>query len=140
MKHTDSSPFLTPPKAIPVQIEIPMGTHHICQTCGNSHICDRAHCSLPLKYLCPDCGGTEPHSTIRAPKDVYVWESYSTIDGDYHVTAALDGEEYYCHFAKCFGYQIVAPSIIPKVVIEVATDLFNRYTEAKFLNPQQELF
>jgi hypothetical protein len=62
-----SSPFFTPGRHVAGQMAIPMGTHHACPTCHNSHVCDVADCSLPLGEPCQQCGPATPHS--QRPQD-----------------------------------------------------------------------
>ena len=44
-----SSPYFSAPRANARQIEIPMGSHHVCPETGNSWICDQAECRIPLQ-------------------------------------------------------------------------------------------
>lgn len=70
-----SSAYFTAPRPNTRQIEIPMGSHHVCPECGNSWICDQGDCRLPLKQDCPGANAL-PHSqrpeneTVIARSDI----------------------------------------------------------------------
>ena len=58
-----SSPFFTPGRHVAGQLQIPMGTHHVCPTCHNSDVCDVPHCPLMCAQTCKACNGDpRPHS------------------------------------------------------------------------------
>jgi len=57
-----SSPFFTMPKTVPGQLTMPIGSHHVCPVCRNSHVCDLEDCPLPCATECPTHGSSVPHS------------------------------------------------------------------------------
>jgi hypothetical protein len=60
-----SSPYYTPAKPIPGQVEIPVGTVHTCAACLSDYICDVRECNidrLTQREECPSCAAPVPHS------------------------------------------------------------------------------
>lgn len=57
----DVSPFYTPAKPIPGQLEIPVATVHLCPACRSDYVCDVQRCEVAHASPCQNCGG-EVHS------------------------------------------------------------------------------
>ena len=70
------SPYYSPARHIPGQMEMPVITWHpACLKCGQSYFCDEANCRLEHGH-CPACDPI-PHSQVIMPED---FDSYPRCD------------------------------------------------------------
>jgi len=65
-----TNPLYSPARPSPGQLEIEVGTHHICPTCGNSHIWNCARCALDFRILCVNCGGWTDHTEATRQQEL----------------------------------------------------------------------